>query len=430
MLKKINNFIFNKKETNIYKTDNTNLFNERENKTNFKKIIINDDKILNSAFKTLESYSEDNNKLYLIKNAMFGKRYVFTNKDDIVSTPFMLLNIKCDIIDHKSKMENIKPSDFFDFINYEIGGNKINEVNDSNIDILIKIYDCKFTVENIESNQYTIKIELPFDQFVNDNVFVKNKASYNELRFGFQLQKNNKMDCINIDTLYFGFNKTHALIHKAILLNNSFIHEENIYKNAKLIKQKICDINKEMGKEITNWHRNDIVFKENEKFSCYQTFNSYQFHNDLIQSGHNKIKLNFCGIFEEFYIYFSFKNAKGDNQICDYEIIDDVCINCDNKTYFSHNNIKNNKLENENNETQGLLMTTMYGNPIHNEHLKNIYKVSFSNLEDKYIDCDEESIEMLSVDFYNLCHFDNIEINIIGIKKNIGIYYKNVFYNI
>jgi len=411
---------------NIYKSENTDLFYEcKKNKANLNKINNNKQSTItkNEFFGKRTVITKDNELFLITENAAFGRRYIFECKRSLFSTPYLLFNITCDKSYSVSEIKNIKPSDFLKYVSYDIGGSRINIVHDNNINILIEIYDCKFTIEYVEPNQYAIKIELPFDQFINNNVFNNKMASLNVLRFEIELQSN-KINNVNIDKLYFGH--TEIINYESISSNN---FKQDICKrlndrNTQVIRQKISE---SMEYKATIKNFKDMILQENDKFDYFQTFNSYSFHNEPIQNGHNTIRLNFEGIYEEFYIYFTLKNTNANiNKIYDNEIIDAICVNCDDKTYFSR---KNNEAENVDDEIEMLLINTI--NPIHDDHnhLKNIYKINFSNLKDKYIDCNEEYVKKLSVDFIS-CNFDELEINIIGFKKNIGIYYKNAFYNI
>lgn len=67
-------------------------------------------------------------------------------------------------------------------IELEIGGQRIDEIYGTNIDILQKLYDMHTYCVELDDNNKTILIELPFSMFANDNLLEIYKLPRHEVR--------------------------------------------------------------------------------------------------------------------------------------------------------------------------------------------------------------------------------------------------------
>lgn len=121
----------------LYKKEKNKILNNYD----LKRHVINDNNFSTNLFNNFDDTNDNKNLFSLTMGANWGKKFVFPNTSDIISGPFLLFYVTCNSIEHKFQMNNLKPSDIFEEVDYEIGGNLMNRFDKTNINILTKMYN-------------------------------------------------------------------------------------------------------------------------------------------------------------------------------------------------------------------------------------------------------------------------------------------------
>jgi hypothetical protein len=212
------------------------------------------------------------------------------------------------------------------------------------------------------------------------------------------------------DTIYTCSDINYIKKKKVLFTSNNDDTQKNIIVSDKILSGQIYnyfDVD-------NNEHdiKNQILLTDSDKY-FYQLYDSFDTHYQDITEENNKIMLDFDGICEAIYVYFSCKDTNNFhyNKICN-----SVTFEYDDEIYLMSNKSKLNNF-----------------NPIHNNfedenYLDYVYKTDFSG---KYVDL-STSFKCPKIEFNNTLKNNNLQLQVcvIGIIKNVGVYYDNRFIKI
>lgn len=257
---------------------------------------------------------------------------------------------------------------------------------------------------------------MPFDNLLHGNLYYENMAQTYELRFCFELSSRN-LGKIDINKLFFGYETLHTnndinytKKKKVLFTDNDNDEEKNIVVADKILSGQIYnyfDVN-------NNEHdiKNQILLTDYDKY-FYQLYDSFDTHYQDITEGSNKIMLNFNGACEAIYVYFSCKDTNNFhfNKICN-----SVTFECNDEIYLMSNKSKLNDFN------------SIHDNFEDENYLDYVYKTDFSG---KYVDL-STSVKCPKIEFNNTLKNNDLRLQVcvIGIIKNVGVYYNNRFIKI